>query len=226
MVKYYIKIIVEGDEEEIFFEIVKKEGVSEKIWLDIENANGSGKIADLFLSALREDIYDCVICVYDVDYSANDVKSAYCKIRNQLNSLFGDEEITERVSFCTNPNIMQIFLLAADSLDKVSLLTTSKKTNSSLIHYYWPEIASGKTDSLGRKIKNDYSAKKWQLEIIKYSILNQEYPYSRLLENAKQLSTDYKNQEKPGSNLLDLLLALKNGDINFFNEIKKFLDNI
>ena len=121
---------------------------------------------------------------------------------------------------------MQIFLLAADSLDKVSLLTTSKKTNSSLIHYYWPEIASGKTDSLGRKIKSNYSAKNWQLEIIKYSILNHEYPYSRLLENAKQLSTDYKNQEKPGSNLLDLLLALKSGDINFFNEIKNFLDNI
>ena len=33
MVKYYIKIIVEGDEEETFFEIVKEEGVNEKIWL-------------------------------------------------------------------------------------------------------------------------------------------------------------------------------------------------
>ena len=50
--------------------------------------------------------------------------------------------------------------------------------------------------------------------------------FSRLLENAKQLSADYKNQEKPGSNLLDLLIVLKNGDINFFNKIKKFLDNI
>ena len=49
MAKYYIKIIVEGEEEEPFFEIVKEEGVSEKIWLDIENANGGGKIADLFL---------------------------------------------------------------------------------------------------------------------------------------------------------------------------------
>lgn len=62
---------------------------------------------------------------------------------------------------------------------------------------------------------NEYYGKNtlWRSIILKLS-------FSRLLENAKQLSTDYKNQAKPGSNLLDLLIALKNGDINFFNKIK------
>lgn len=146
-------------------------------------------------------------------------------VRNQLNLLFGNEKITESVSFCTNPNIMQLFLLAADTLQNV-ISTTSKKINTSLIHKYWPEIASGKIDKLGRKIKQNYDASNWQLDIIKYSILNGEYSYNTLLENAKALSANYKKNNIPGSNLLSLLLALKDGNKKYFSKIRKMIDDI
>lgn len=227
MKEFYIKIIVEGKEEEAFFDVVKEIGTNEKFHIDIENVGGFGGIADAFLVALREDdLFDCIICVYDVDNRINDKKSPYNMVRNQLNLLFGNEKITESVSFCTNPNIMQLFLLAADTLQNVTLSITSKKINTSLIHKYWPEIASGKIDKLGRKIKQNYDASNWQLDIIKYSILNGEYSYNTLLENAKALSANYKKNNIPGSNLLSLLLALKDGNKKYFSKIRKMIDDI
>lgn len=226
MSRYYIKIIVEGDEENAFFDIVKSIGKDEKIVLDIENANGYGGIANAFLSALREDnLFDCIVCVYDVDNRIDEPNSPYNSTRKQLTSLFGDENITDAVSFCTNPNILQYFLLAADSIDKVALTSTSKVTNTSLVHKYWQNIASGRTDKQGRKIKSDYDASNWQLEIIKYSILNNEYEYSNLLCNASSLSLDYK-KEIPSGNLLPMLIALKNGNADFFKAIYSLIEKM
>ncbi len=71
MEKCYVKIVVEGDEETAFFNVVKQLGTNEIFVLEIEDARGHGNIADLFLSALREgELYDCVICVFDVDDKA------------------------------------------------------------------------------------------------------------------------------------------------------------
>lgn len=225
MSKYYVKIIVEGNEENAFFDIVKTIGTNDKFFLDIENVTGYGGIADAFLSALREDgLFDCVICVYDVDNRIGEKDSPYNLTREQLVSLFGDESIADAVSFCTNPNILQYFLLAADSLDKVALESTSKKTNSMLVHQYWPEIASGKIDEQGRKKKSDYDASIWQLEIMKYSIINDKYKYANLLNNALCLPLDYK-KELPGGNLLPMLIALKTGEEEFFEKIHLLIEN-
>lgn len=98
---------------------------------------GYGGIADAFLAALREeDLYDCIICVYGVDNRIEERDSPYNLARRQLISLFGEESIADAVSFCTNPNILQYFLLAADSLDKIALESSSKKVNSTLVHQY------------------------------------------------------------------------------------------
>lgn len=53
MDKYYVKIIVEGNEEEAFFDVVKTVGTHEKFVVDVENSRGYGGIANAFLSALR-----------------------------------------------------------------------------------------------------------------------------------------------------------------------------
>lgn len=230
MEKVYIKIIVEGNEEETFFEIVKEIGTNDVFYIEIENAHGFGQIADYFLTALREDeLYDCVVCVYDVDGKIDEPNSPYNIIRKQLNNTFGDETITDKVSFCTNPNILQLFLLAADTLDKTKLSTSSKQVNTEFVHRYRPKIASRKSDSMGRIKKQYYDASAWQLDIIKYSILDETYPYDTLLKNAEKLSENYKDII-PASNLPKLLIALKNGDINFFSSIRhsteKFLDYI
>ncbi|HMM00091.1 MAG TPA: hypothetical protein PKC96_01955 [Bacilli bacterium] len=226
MGKYYIKIIVEGNEEKVFFDIVEQLATNEKFALDVENANGCGGIADAFLSALREDaLFDCVICVYDVDNKIKDTNSPYNIVRRQLMLLFEDDSIVDSISFCTNPNILQFFLLAANCLNQVALTSTSKSTNSEYVHRYWPAINSKKTDELGRKIKPEYNASKWQLEIIKYSIINNEYTYSNLLENARSLPQNYK-ENLPASNLLPMLNALKDGDENFFKKINALIEKI
>ncbi|MCQ2743105.1 MAG: hypothetical protein MJ239_07475 [Bacilli bacterium] len=218
MTKFNVKVVAEGNEERAFFEIVKEIGTHPVFDLDIENAEGSGKIPDVFISAFREPLYDCVICVYDVDGRINDSASPYNSTRNKLISFFGDEKIADAVSFCTNPNILQLFLLAADPLQKVALKATSKKSNSALVHQYWPNVASDKTDKFGRKTKSGYDAQEWQLDIMKYSIINGSYTYESLLKNAKELPIDYVSNF-PGSNLLPLLVALKSGDTSYFKRI-------
>ena len=223
--KYNIKIIVEGQEEEMFFNVVKEVGTHELFNLDIEDASGYGNIADAFLIALRDDFYDCVICVYDVDNRIKDNDSPYAIVRSELMSIFGNEEVADAVSFCTNPNILQYILLFADVLTNVSLNVSSKKTNSEIIHKYWKDIASDKKDDKGRRIKSDYNASLWQLDIIKYSIINGEYPYNNMLENAKELNTNYKDSI-PAGNLLPLLEALKKGDKNFFEKISDLTNSI
>ena len=226
MSKYYIKIIVEGSEEKTFFDMVKEIGTSDNFVLDIEDAGGYGNIADCFLSTLREgELYDSVICAYDVDNRIKDSDSPFNQTREQLNSLFGDYNVTNAVSFCSNPNILQYFLLAADKLSELALTSTSKLKNTKLVNKYWPQIGTNKIDSLGRKIKPDYDAQQWQLDIIKFSLINGDYSYANLLDNAKEMPTDYLNNI-PGGNLLPLLIALKDGDIEFFEHIKSLINSI
>lgn len=226
MSKYYIKIIVEGSEEKTFFDMVKEIGTSDNFVLDIEDACGYGNIADCFLNALREgELYDSVICAYDVDHRIEDFNSPFNQTREQLDSLFGEQNVTNAVSYCSNPNILQYFLLAADELNKVALTSTSKTRNTKLVNKYWPQIGTNKTDSLGRKIKPDYDAQQWQLDIIKFSIINGNYSYENLLDNAKEIPIDYLNNI-PGGNLLPLLIALKDGDIEYFELIKSLINSV
>ena len=225
MDKYYIRIIVEGSEEKTFFDIVKEVGTHENFHIEIEDATGYGDIADAYLLSLREELYDCVICVYDVDNRISDSKSPYNITRSRLMAIFQNEEIVDAISFCTNPNILQYILLLADSLQNVSLTSTSKAINTKLVHNYWSDIASGKTDNKGRKIKSDYDASGWQLDIIKYSVINKDYLYINLFEHAKELSLDYKN-DIPAGNLLPLLAALKEGDTSFFERISDLVNSV
>lgn len=224
MDKYYIKIIVEGSEEKTFFDIVKEVGTHEKFHIEIEDATGYGDIADAYLLSLREELYDCVICVYDVDNRISDTKSPYNITRSRLMAIFQNEEIVDAISFCTNPNILQYILLFADSLDNVALTSSSKAINTKLIHNYWSNIASGKKDNKGRKIKSDYDASAWQLEIIKYSVINEDYLFTNLFKNAEKLSLNYKS-DIPAGNLLPLLAALKEGNVSFFETISNIVNS-
>lgn len=167
MFKYHVKLIVEGENEEYeFFDMVKMIGTHESIELDVESSYGYGEIGDAYLNAIRDERNDCVLCVYDVDGRANEDESPYKRTYKKLLEVLGDSKVVKKVSFCTNPNILQLFLLAADSLDKVALKTTSKNKNSQLVHLYWNSIASGAKDEKGRNIKPLYNASKWQLDIM------------------------------------------------------------
>ena len=140
-----------------------------------------------------------------------------------MKNLQGEAMVVDAVSFCTNPNILQYFLLAMDELPQVSLTCTSKAANTIYVHRYWEQISSNKTDEKGRKTKSFYDASKWQLDIMKYSVINDPHRYSDLLSNAEKLPQNYK-EELPGGNLLPLLIALRDGDEGFFERIHLLID--
>lgn len=60
MDKHYVKIIVERNEEEAFFDVVKAAGTHGKFVIDVENSRGYGGMADAFLSALREALRNAI----------------------------------------------------------------------------------------------------------------------------------------------------------------------
>ena len=105
-----VLLIVEGNEEEAFFEVVKDHGLDkERISLEIVNAQGSGNIAALFQDYLSDSGYDAVYCVYDVDNKPFEKKSSYREVREGLKKVLALEARIDSISICTNPNALLLF---------------------------------------------------------------------------------------------------------------------
>ena len=221
---YRVHLVIEGNEENCFFDIVKKCGVSPSIELTYENAYGSGNVASLYQNASVQEEYDCVLCVYDVDYRQNEKESPYNHIVNELLLILGNKNRVKAISFCTNPNILQLLLLGCDCYENVKLLDGSKKENTPIVHKYWDKI--GRINEGEQRKSPYYDAKEWQLGIIKNSYIYEELPsynYETLLINCLAVPTDYLTNY-PGTNLLKLLEALKEGKTAFFVSINNKLN--
>ncbi len=158
-----VLLVVEGNEEEAFFDIVKEKGVkAEAINLSITNAKGALNIPPLFQDALSNDRYDAIFCVYDVDGRQKEQDSPFCRVRNSLKAVLGSIQAVESISLCTNPNILLFYLLGpAKPAEIRGKLVPSKTANTNLLHAYWDEI--------GRNPEKKYNAASWQLKLMKYS---------------------------------------------------------
>ena len=214
---YHICLIVEGAEEFAFFSTMNEAGVvSETISLTVVNAGGGGAVVPLFQDYLSYELFDCVLCVYDVDYRQNEPDSPFSKIREGLMKVLAETAIVDSVSFCTNPNFLQIYLLSVKELSEVRLLDTSKTTNTAFVHLCWPDIAKKKTDDRGRDRTKVYDATAWQLRIMNAPLMEGIAKYRLLIRNARGLSKNYLQSICPGSNVIDLIEALLDGDCAFF----------
>lgn len=223
--KYNVCLIHEGDEEYKFFETMKKiDAVSPKICIENINAGGFGGVAPLFQDYRSYSLYDCVICLYDVDYRQNEPDSPFVSVREGLKEILDEDKSVEAVSFCTNPNFLQIYLLSMKELSEVELFSTSKKTNTELVHLCWPNIAKPKTNAQGKNCTKEYDASGWQLEIMNAPLMEGPHCYQKLLGNASALPENYLLTDRPGSNVLKLIDALLKGDCEFFESINKILD--
>lgn len=218
--KYNVHLILEGNEEECLFNIVKKYGVHENIDLTFQNAGGFGTVAAYYQSEMNSESHDCNLCVYDVDYRQSESESPYNHIQDQLLLILGEKEMVDKVSFCTNPNILQILLLGCDDIKQVKLMSGSKKDNTGIVHKYWDEIGRQKEDNRTKY----YDAKEWQLKIISDSYEYGPYAYETLYKNCASIPKDYLKYE-PGSNIFELLKALKEGDTDYFKRINDFVSN-
>lgn len=221
MSKQCIHVIVEGSEEYAFFEIVKQFGVSEKFELHIENACTFGNVSPLLEEYVQLYDSDCSFAVYDVDGKTQD-GSPFSSVQKSLLNFFGDQEQVDTVSLCTNPNILQMYLLGCDSIKEVALTSSSKVENTPLVHKYWPDIGNTIQGNNHKPMIKVYDAHKWQLEIMKNSYFCEIYKYDTLLENAKELSIDYV-VSLPGSNLYPFLKALKEGDESYFDNYRRII---
>ena len=213
--KFNVHLVLEGDEEVCLFTIVKKFGVHESINLTFINAGGSGNVAPFYQSEINSESHDCNLCVYDVDYRQHEPKSQFALIQKQLVSILGEQEMANRVSFCSNPNILQIILLGCDSIDNVRLMSGSKKDNTEIVHRYWDKIGHQKHDKRGLLITDYYDAEAWQMKVIIDSFEYGPYTYETLFNNCSCLSKNYLSNE-PGSNLFELLKALKRRKYRLF----------
>lgn len=207
-----ILVLLEGDEEELLFDLFKPH-VHSLINLSYINVKGFGNIPVYFQSHITNDYYDAVLCVYDVDNKVNISDSPYNIVRNNLRKILNTESRVSDISFCTNPNILQFLLLGADTLENVSLTSTSKKANTPILNRYWPKLGN----------KKEYSAASWQLDIIRNDYEYGNSSIANMINNAKQLPLDYK-RNLPGSNLNKLLLALSEGNLEFFNKAIKAIN--
>lgn len=217
---YHVHLIVEGSEEVAFFDIVQAKGTAENILLTYENADGFGNLALLYQDELPDKDIDCLLIVCDVDFRYYETKSPVQIVLLKMEKVLGTRTKAEKVTIFTNPNIMQVFLLGCDVLERTSLKTSSKEKNTPLIHKYWDQIGKQSiSNPHGNAKTKNYDASTWQLEIIKNSFLYDQYKYETLLDNLRELPNDYTSDKTPGSNILPMLQALRTGDTLFFERI-------
>lgn len=217
--KYHVHLILEGNEEEAFFSIVKEMGVNPKIELTWKNAGGAQRIAAQYQDAISEEEFDSVLCVYDVDYKMHDDKSSFSITQSQLTQVAGSKEAVDLISYCTNPNILLWFLIGKDTYDNVFEIDSVKGKNTELLHKYFPAIGNNS----GNKPFKKYDASAWQLREFINSYIYDETSYEQLISNALEIPM-ILNNDVPSSNVLELLKALKDGDIKFFENINKKID--
>ena len=219
-----IGVILEGDEEECLFDIVSScLGFGKDLDVVPINAGGAPNVPAYFQDCYTDPSYDCVVAVYDTDNRAKDIASPFSQVKNKLEEILGDSLSVEKISFCTNPTILQLLLLGCDTQDNVALTSSTKSGNSSLVSKYWPKISKKYVN--GKQIKKGYDASKWQLEIIKNSyIYNNEpsYEAENLLSRSLSLSFDYLNN-CPAGNVGLLIKALVENDKELFEDIKKHI---
>lgn len=213
MRKARIHFVNEGDEEEAFLEILRAQVDSGVFALTSHNAHGAGNIPLFVDSALGSGQFDVVFAVYDVDGKGNEEGSTFSKARKGLARILGSQELVDSLSLWTNPNILQMILLACRPLSEVGLHTTVKKENSAIVNRCFPSI--GKTD------KSFYDAQKWQLDVIRYSFDGNPYRFEDIVANSKGLSDDFRLI--PSSNWPKVIKRLLNNDVGYFSELARKL---
>ena len=190
-----IKLILEGNEELAFFQILEEGSFirSDLYRLSLQVAGGASKIPSLFNQAFQSGRYDVVLAVYDVDsFRTNE----FANVQNKMKITLGSQEEVNRVSIWSNPTGL-LLLLAPCSSEKLGPFGKSKKGCSPLVHKFYPNIAT--------KAK-PYDAQEFQLEKIKEAFRFGQYNLDTLLQRMALYAQDIQNP--PSTNILPLLEGL------------------
>lgn len=211
MGKFRLHFILEGNvEEEALFKLIDDYGSNDEIIVSHENCGGVGRIPIYYQNELPLDNYDLIYCVYDVDNKSSDEDSQFCITRKKLTKVLGREELVDKISLCTNPNILLILLLGYDDADKFKDLKVKKKDNTEIIKKYCPKIGN----------KQDYDGHQWQVNLITDGYMDGRASYDRIIQNSSKISKNYM-EERIASNIIVVMKAIKQGDVEYFKRIMK-----
>jgi hypothetical protein len=214
---FRILLLLEGNEEDAFFYVVKRLGVHESFELMAKCVRGAGSLPRRFQNVIagRAERYDAVYCVYDTDYRTNEPNSAFRVTRQKLRWILHDERDIDAISLVSSPNILQVMLLGFDDIEKVRLSSKSKKKATPILNEYIPSIG----------LKKPYDASAEQLEAIKKAFMADPLKYENLVRRACTLPRHDEKKRCPGTDLGPFLKALKEGDRRFFFRNQKVLMN-
>jgi len=208
--KIKIHFLLEGNEEESLFNIINKFGIGENIDVSYHNCNGGGRMPAIYQYELQSGNYDIIYCVYDVDYSNEDKNSMFSKIQKGLLRTLGNKDDVNKISLCTNPNILLILLCGyTNDINELKDISKNKSKNTDLIKKYC---------SLSFN-KKEYDASKWQLELIEYDYFYTNVAsYDKIINKLETLNNNYLGKEI-GSNIILVLKAIKENNVSFFEKI-------
>ena len=190
-----IKLILEGNEEYAFFQILEENNFirSDLYQLDYKVAGGATKVPSFFNQAFQNPFYDITLAVYDVDsFKTED----FAYIQKQMKTTLGDQKEVDRMSIWCNPTGL-LLLLAPCSPEKLPPFGKNKKGCSSLVHQFYPNIATP---------AKPYDAQKFQLDAMKDAFRYGPYNLDHLLERIAIYHQDINNP--PSTNILPLLQGL------------------
>ncbi|MBO4540353.1 MAG: hypothetical protein J5736_00035, partial [Bacilli bacterium] len=105
-----IKLILEGSEEETFFQILEEGGFvrSDRYRLSYWNAHGAGNVPTLFNQAFQNsDPEDIVLAVYDVDLLRTD---EFHTVQRKMRTILGSQNEVDRMSIWCNPTSLLLLL--------------------------------------------------------------------------------------------------------------------
>lgn len=199
---YRICIICEGFEEKEYLEKLKSKNIFHNKYEIIPiNARGINNIFARYQDKFNQDSYNLVLIYCDTD-------DGYVELKENINLMFNNKEISNKIIFFANPCTMQIML---SHFGQVSLNSANKARNKTII-----QELTGISNYNGNEEKRNQL-----MSLIKKS------NYITMKNNLQKLSNDDK--VKPSTNFIELINNLENEDnswiINIINLIEESTKN-
>jgi len=197
--KHNLCLIVEGDEEELYFNRLNEKAVFSPIWnIKIVNAHSESSIPLRYQAEYNKNYHEVVLIVCDKDREPKE----FDLLIKKMDLILGEGKSKE-VIFFTCPCTLQIIL---SHFGEVELKTQAKKEARPIV-----EMFTG---------VQGYDAHKEQLQTICSKITQKTY--CEMKQRICKMSSF--PEDIPSTNLLELFENLENNDLTWIREINARLE--
>jgi len=204
--QFKILVICEGDEEIMYLQALIDLNVFDPMYEVIPklaalapgDSGGAGKVPMVFQYYYTSQAYDAMYFMIDVDANPHE---AFENVKTKVNGIA--PKLFEKHALYTNPCTLQLMVL---HFEKTVLSNQNKANNTAVVKRIWPSI------------KKQYSAKAYQLNIMKYAFSANNY--MEMKQNMKTLESG-DCYSAPSSNIPDFFDHLESGDASWLTKKSK-----